>query len=680
MDNLRFWKGSVTDTRAAGEVQLLLAWEQGDGYNEVRVLGFLLEFRNGGIVDCFTRVQSKRSFEKFVAQMEAELADVALKDCSLAQGRRMILEALAVNQKRGTLPHRDYRLNKSLIDRLVLENDAVEEDEEEDENEDDYEIVESDLDDVDEEGDFEDEDEDEDDEDDEEPISLHDLSPEKVVATFVNYSIDGDFDIAYELLASDSSLREGLSKEEWVERRESWLEEADPDYLEPNLIFERKPQKSKLWLPNVFSADKSPTTRVIEAGWSIEMDETPLSETLPELPEATAVYEETGRHWFWASFTLMQDQGEWRIQSVTDEGKVALDLPAEELRTIIHEHFKNMAEITKKHKPTDKNALQYAEELVQHLMLAASYSDVLIKKLPDDRLAFEEMAEFLFAFALSERGLVYLEPLTRRFSENHASNLEQMADAQRDLSRKYFEIEDDERGERFLELAEQTLTELLAIEDTFAVRIALAEVLIERNERHDEAEEHLHRASTFTNDPADEFHIELHLGEIAMEREQYEEALQHYQRVVELEPDNPAAWSDLADAHLKSGNFEEAEANYRRAISLEPDNPDLYYSLSTMFIEQSQNDKAIETLEEGLSKNPDSAMMNFSLAMLHIENNDYRQAELFVKQAEQLDPEFPGLKMINEIINLGKQISTTPRLKQASSTVPKFSKKKKKRK
>ena len=319
VDNLRFWKGSVTDTRAAGEVQLLLAWEQGDG-NEVRVLGLLLEFWSGGVVDCFTRVQSKRSFEKFAAQMEAELPGVAMKDCSLAQGRRMILEALAVNKKMGTLPHRDYRLNQSLINRLVLENDTIEEDEDED----DYEIVESDLEDVDEESEFDDEDDDEDEED-EEPVSLHDLSPEKVVPTFVNYYVEGDFDIAYDLLASDSSLREGLSKEEWVERRNTWLEEADPDYLEPNLLFERKPQKSKLWLPNVFSADKSPTTRVIEAGWSVEMDETPLSETLPELPQATAVYEETGRHWFWASFTLMQDHGEWRIQSMTDEGKIALD-------------------------------------------------------------------------------------------------------------------------------------------------------------------------------------------------------------------------------------------------------------------------------------------------------------------------------------------------------------------
>ncbi len=567
VSNARFWRGSVTDSRALGEVQLILAWEQGSNYKEVRVLGFLLEFWRDGIKDCFVRVQSKRSFENFSARMIAEMSDVKIKSCSLAEGRRLILEALAINQKTGTLPHRDYRLHQSLINSLVLEHNDLDEDEDKDEDEKEDEKEEDSF-----EGELEESelDEDEDDEDDEEAVSLHDMTPGQVVTTFANSYVEGDFDIAYELLASDSPLREGLSKEEWVDRRDSWLNEANPDNLEPNLLNERKPQKSKLWLPNVFSADKSPTNKVIEAGWSIEMDETPLSETLPELPQATAVYEETGRHWFWASFTLVQDQGEWRIQSIADEGKNALERSAEELRATIHEHYKSMDEITRKHKPTDKDAQQYALELVQHLMWATNSSDALIKKLPDDPSVYEAAAAYLISLGQFERGLVYLEPLTRNFTENRAINLKEIAAVQRDLSEKNFEIEDDERGERFLELAEQTLTELLALEDTFDVRMSLAEVLIDRNEHLDQAEAHLHRASTFSDDPSDEAHIELHLGEIAVEREQYEEASQHYLRVVELEPDDAHARIELAFAYDKLGNLEEAEAQYRHAIQLQP--------------------------------------------------------------------------------------------------------------
>jgi tetratricopeptide (TPR) repeat protein len=655
----RFWQGKVTDTRAAGEVQLILAWEQGEYYKEVRVIGCLLDFRHDGVQDCFTRIDSKRSFENFMNRMTMELPGITMKNCSLAQGRRMLLEALAVNKKQGTLPHKDYRLNQSLINHLVLENEALDE-----------EIEDEDI--EDEERDFDDEDMDldfDEEEEDEEPISLHDLSPEKVVTTFVESWVDGDFDIAYELLASDSSLREGLSMEEWVDRRDAWFDEADPSELEPTFLNELKVQKSKLWLPNPLSAGKAPTQRVIEAGWSLELAETSLSETLPELPQPSAVYEETGRQWFWATFTLVQDQGEWRIQSMTDEAKKARERSVEELRASAQEHFNSITDITKKHKPTDKDAPLYAVQVIEHMMQAANYSDALIQKLPDDPEAYKEILSITFALQFYERGLVYLEPFIRRFNEDRAINLRSMAAAQRMLSTKYYELKDDERGKRFLELAEQALIESLSIADNFDVRISLAEILIEEDERLDEAEEHLQRASTFTTEPEEVAHIELHRGEIATAREQHEEAVQHYQRVVELQPDLADSWADLATAYEKLDNLEEAEANFRHALQLDPHNVDLYYALSGMFTNHKQPDKAIEVIKEGLGANPDSVIMNISMATTYLEKDDVRQAEIYMQQVERIDPASPFVKMFKEIIKVSKQ---TPAL-----SAPKFSRQQK---
>ncbi len=166
----RFLQGKVTDTRAAGEVQLILAFEQGERYKDVRVFGFLLDFGHEGVHDCFTRIDSKCSFENFMNRMTMELPGIKMKNCSLARGRRMLLEALAVNEKQGTLPHKDYRLNRSLINHLVLENAALDEEIEDEDIEDE----ESDFDDEDVDLDIDEEDEDE------EPISLHDLSPERL--------------------------------------------------------------------------------------------------------------------------------------------------------------------------------------------------------------------------------------------------------------------------------------------------------------------------------------------------------------------------------------------------------------------------------------------------------------------------------------------------------------------
>jgi hypothetical protein len=117
----RFWKGYITDSLDVGEAQLLLAFEQENDPNTVRVFGFLLEFVYQGVKDFFTRVESKRKFEKFYMQMASGMP-VTLNDCSLDEGRENVLQALEINKQRGTQPHRDYRLSASLVNRLVLNN------------------------------------------------------------------------------------------------------------------------------------------------------------------------------------------------------------------------------------------------------------------------------------------------------------------------------------------------------------------------------------------------------------------------------------------------------------------------------------------------------------------------------------------------------------------------------
>src|SRR5205807_231028 len=173
--------------------------------------------------------------------METEMPGVKIKECSLARGRRLLLDALAANQKHGTQPSKDYRYQQALIKQLILDA-PIPDDEAIDFDEEDEEV-----------------------EEDEDYPDLHDLSPQQVVTTFVESWVDGDFDVAYDLLSADSPLREGLSREEWIDRRDVWLDDANPGDLEPGFIYEREAQKTKLWLPNRLSAGRSTSNKVIEA-------------------------------------------------------------------------------------------------------------------------------------------------------------------------------------------------------------------------------------------------------------------------------------------------------------------------------------------------------------------------------------------------------------------------------
>lgn len=709
----RFFKGLVSDSRAVDEVQLTLCWEQGDNYREVRVLSFLLDFLHDGVKDFFTRVESKRSLDNLIARM-SDLYDVTLKPCSLAKGQRLLLEALAINKKHGTTPYSDYRLNLSLVKQLILEAPDL------GEADDLYDDEDLDLDD--------DEDLDEDidlneDEDLDEVLDLHDLDPLNVVTNFVESWVDGDYELSYKLLSTDSPIREGLSEEDWTDRRAVWSDHMDAFDLEPNFFYEREPQKSGLWLPNLLAAQRTATHKEIEVGWSIELkavelededieieaieaevvpslndplpelpqatqseDEQPevissLNDPLPELPQATVFYKETDRHWFWTTYTLVQDQGEWRIQSITDEGKNAQTLSTAELQKRIQECNDHVDKLIKKHKPTDADVQQYVQEVLRYLMQSVYYTDALILQMPLERVLYENAVSRLILTGQLERGLVYLEPMIQLFPQERPDNLRGLATVYAQLSKKYADIGDDERAERFQELGEEAVRESLTLEDNLNAHISLAEILIDKNEL-DAAEEHLLQAKAAVTDPHDDAHIELHLGEIAMERDQYQQALTHYQRVAEVESDAAESWSDLARVYEKLEQFTEAEANYKHAIELEPDNDDLYYALGKLYIENDQPEKAIETMEEGVGAKPEAAIMYVYLASTYIERDDYDQAEVFLDKAEELDPNLKMIDMFRQMISFSKSkpVPTKPAAIKSPSNISKLGRHKKKKK
>ena len=667
----RFWKGLVSDTMAIGQVQLVLSWEQGAGYRRVLAFIFVLDFTGDG-VEGFVVLPDERKddFEATEASV-AKSIGAPFKECSLAQGRSLLKRALAINEESGTKLPADYRRNLPLIRELVLDAPGLEDEE-------------VDL-------DFLEEDEDEE----EEGPDLSGLEPTAVVTNFVDYWAKDDYDIAYRLLSSDSPLREGLTEEEWDDRRYAWAEKYDAGELKPDFAEEREAPRSRLWLPRGAGGKGDENVKVVEAGWSIELDEsvsssmdqqtvsadeapgelpaggvheeegasgevtedeTPAPDGLPELPTPSLIFEESERHWFWASYTLVKDQGEWRIQSITDEVAQVRQLSTLDLLARIDESNKQLNELTSKRSGLAKKLrseeamLSFLSTMVTRLMRLCYYLDALIERGAEvDLDLLQEVVDVLVLLNKQERALAYLEYVSRRSEEQRIANLGIIADTRRQLARQYDEQGYEERAERFREKAELELQELLAIKGDAETHISFVELLLD-SDRLDEAEEHLLLAKEMTSDPADQAHIELHLGQIAEERLLYEEAVGHYQRVTELLPNQASSWVDLAKAYAGLGNQQQAENHFRHAIELNPANVDSYYEMSDMFEKSGQPERAIEILEEGLDANPDSAELTISLATLYLQREDYEQAEIFVERLGQLDPEYPALTLMRDTL------------------------------
>jgi len=614
----RFWKGVVTQMREQGEVELVLCWEQGVDYSEARALIFLLDFWHDGVKDFFTEVSGKRHIDSHIAELRTKYEDIKTTDCTLAEGRRLIEEALSVNKWRGTTPHKDYRYHLPTINNLVFNAPDPGEDRGR-------------------------------------TFINPELEPEDVVGNFVGAWSLGDYGLAYDLLTNNSEFREGLSRDEWVERRRAWATEAHPARMLLTYIHEGEVRQSALWLPTpVFGSSFSPRKEV-ETGWSLELVDTPLSGTLKEMPMGTAVYKETGRHWFWTSYTLIQEQGESRIQSMTDQGANAQRLSIDELQRRVTDHNERLEEIVQTQPSTSSEALTLTEEIFRIMTQAMHYDDALIVKLPFDRSVYESAHNHASAIKAFERDAVYLERMAQRFIELRGATLRQLGVTLATLSDLASERGLNERAEHFFNLAEKALRDSIAVDNAIMGHLLLARLLIDRGERLDEAEAQLHEAETLSPTRPEETIIEAGLGDIALIRDQHEEALNHYLRAAEISPDYPGIWYTIGSLQHELKRTEEAETSLKRAIEMDPTDIRPYGPLTTIYSQSKQYARAHQMLEEALRVNPDSGYLHALMSTVYLEMGDARGTMRHLEEAERLDPDLELVKGIRRIFNQARK-------------------------
>ena len=615
----RFWKGFVTETREEGELEIVLCWEQGFEYNEARLMAFMLDFWEEGVQNFTTEVGSKRHIDARLGNTKVRYSksigrEIRIIDCTLAEGRRLIQEALSINTWREKRPSKEYRHNLPTVQQLVLNA--------------------SDL-----------------DEDTGKTFINPDLDPDEIVGNFIGAWTLGDFGLCLDLLASDSPLSEGLSRDEWVDLRRKWADEAHPARYEPHFLRERERSQQSLWLPSSVLSDRVATQREIEIGWSLELTDTPLSGTLPEMPMGTAVYKETGRRWFWTSYTLVHEEDAWRIQRMKDEGANAQSLPIAELQQRLQTIDDRIREIMEAHQPTEPGVEQYYEEIIWRTIQALHYDDALLVKLPLDRTIYDDAYSRARGLQLSERAIVYLEGIIQHFPKDHdiGNILQHLGVSQAGLSGQYKQDNMDELSEHFFELALESLRKSIAVNNAALAHIILAELFMTNN-REEEAVAELQLAQSLTNDRDEEAQIEADLASIAMVHQNYDEAIARFKRVAEINPNYNGVWLNIGLAYRRQEKFDEAETYYQRAVEAQPNDFAAYAELGTLYIVKKQLDKALEIVEQGLRYHPNSAHLHALLAAIYSENGDRRRAQSELAEAERINPDLEVVQAMREML------------------------------
>jgi len=620
----RFWKGVVPVMREVGDMEIVLCWEQGFEYGEVRMMSFLLDFWQNGIKHFNTEITSKRHAEAHINELQTGIARtigraVSMTDCTLAEGRRLILEALAVNAWRKTTPHKDYRHYLPTIQQLVLNAPEAGED--------------RGL-----------------------TFIKPDMEPDDMAAHAIGGWCMGDYGLFFDLLAAGCPIREGLTRDEWVERRRLWADEALPVGLSITVIREREHNQSALWLPGSFLSDRSTSRRDIELSWSLELTETPLSGTLLEMPMGTAVLKETGRHWFWTSYTVVQEAGAWRIQRMTDEGANAQGLPLAEMQQRLKEHEDAIQQIMQTKKPTDPDAQKNYEEIIWRTIQAMHYLDALLVKMPLDFDSYVDAAGRATSLGQDERAVVYLEKWEQRFSQHaqYTNILQQLGAIESVLAGQYAEIGQQERSDLFYKRAETHMRAALERNKTPLAYILLGEVKAQQGD-YEEAKTLLQTALATNPTRDEEIEIEHDLGGLVLNHQQYDDALRHFMRVAELAPHRENIWFNIARTYRLLKNETEAEVHYRRAIEEEPQNIAAFSELSSIYAGRRELDKAYMIAEQGARINPQSAHLRGLLAGVLLDMGQRKRAQAVLEEAERINPDVEIVRAVRGMLDSNKK-------------------------
>ncbi|MGA2425664.1 MAG: tetratricopeptide repeat protein [Terriglobales bacterium] len=133
-------------------------------------------------------------------------------------------------------------------------------------------------------------------------------------------------------------------------------------------------------------------------------------------------------------------------------------------------------------------------------------------------------------------------------------------------------------------------------------------------------------------------------GGIYESKEDWDHAKDQYQKVLEIQPDNPLASNNLAYVMLQQGgNVDVAFAMAQTARRQLPDNPSSADTLGWAFYHKRVYGSAISLFKEAVKKDPDNPVYNYHLGLAYAKSGQAGLARQQLDKVERIKPNFPDV-------------------------------------
>jgi tetratricopeptide (TPR) repeat protein len=123
-----------------------------------------------------------------------------------------------------------------------------------------------------------------------------------------------------------------------------------------------------------------------------------------------------------------------------------------------------------------------------------------------------------------------------------------------------------------------------------------------------------------------------------IESKKFSQAIETLRSLVEADPRDFPAWTDLGMVYFIQKDLEAAENSYASAINVKPDHVPALVNLGRARLARKNNEGAVEALEAALKANPGSATANYFLGEAYLALKKGSKAVGFLNEALRLDP------------------------------------------
>jgi tetratricopeptide (TPR) repeat protein len=140
-------------------------------------------------------------------------------------------------------------------------------------------------------------------------------------------------------------------------------------------------------------------------------------------------------------------------------------------------------------------------------------------------------------------------------------------------------------------------------------------------------------------------------GGIYENKQDWDRAKQQYQKVLEIQPDNPFASNNLAYVMLQQGgNVDVAFAMAQTARRQLPDNPSSADTLGWAFYHKHVYTSAINLFKEAVKKEPDNALFNYHLGLAYAKSGQAALARQQLDRLVKIKPNFPDVEELRRAL------------------------------